>query len=181
VNQLPQRAFREFVSAHADRIYNHALRMLGKREEAEEAVQDIFLKVHKGMANFRGESSVKTWLYRITVNTCLTRLKKRASGQREFSAEESEEGYQWETIISDRDNPEERFINKELYNFVMKAMELITAEEKEIILLFHVDGLKYEEIANILDVPIGTVCARLYRARRHLRVAMGFIQNEIVR
>ncbi len=155
--------------------------MLGKREDAEEAVQDIFLKAHKGIADFRGQSDIRTWLYRITVNTCLTRLRRRTPEQVHPDAEESETGDEWDTIASDHDSPEDLLIEKDINGLVIKALDLISADDKEIMLLFHVDELKYEEIANVLDVPIGTVCARLYRARKKLSSAMGAIQKELKR
>ena len=179
MKQLPQREFREFVSAHADRIYNHAFRMLGNREDAEEAVQDIFLKVHRGIADFRGDSNIRTWLYRITVNTCLTRLRNRKSSQFIVEPEGSETGIQGEAIVADDSNHEARFIERDRNDFVIRALELISAEEKEIMLLYHVDQLKYREIAKVLGVPIGTVCARIYRARKNLRAAMESTQREL--
>lgn len=181
MDQPPHRVFREFVSAHAGRIYNHALRMLGNREDAEEAVQDIFLKAHRGMADFRGQSEIRTWLYRITVNTCLTRLRRTTLQQVHPDAEQTKTGNQWDTIVSNDDSPENLLIEKDIKGFVIEALELISPDDKEILLLFHVDELKYEEIAIVLDVPIGTVCARLYRARKKLRAAMEPLQKELKR
>ncbi len=178
---LSHREFREFVSTHADQIYNHAFRMLGNREDAEEAVQDIFMKVQRGIASFRGESQTRTWLYRITVNTCLTRLRKRIPELVHPDRDRSDTWDKWETIGSDDHNPEELLIEKDISNLVISAIELVSPEEKEILLLFHVDELKYEEIANVLDVPVGTVCTRLYRARKKLRAAIGTLHKELTR
>ena len=169
------------MSAHADQIYNHAFRMLRNREDAEEAVQDIFMKVHRGIAAFRGQSEIRTWLYRITVNTCLTRLRKRVPGLVHPDGEEPDTWNKWDAIGNDDHNPEDLLIEKDIKDFVINAIELISPEEKEILLLFHVDELKYEEIAKVLDVPIGTVCARIYRARKKLRSAMGTLQKELTR
>jgi RNA polymerase sigma-70 factor (ECF subfamily) len=153
--------------------------MLGNREDAEEAVQDIFLKAHRGLAEFRGESTIRTWLYRITVNTCLTRLRNRRNNQESAGPEGAETEYQGEVIADDSGNPEARFIEQDLNDFVMRALELISAEEKEILLLYHIDELKYEEIGTVLGVPIGTVCARIYRARKKLRSAMNNVRKEV--
>jgi len=153
--------------------------MLGNREDAEEAVQDIFLKAHRGIADFRGDSNIRTWMYRITVNTCLTRLRNRKSSQFIVESEGSETGIQGEAIVADDSNPEVRFIERDMNEFVIRALDHISAEEKEIMLLYHVDQLKYGEIANVLGVPIGTVCARIYRARKNLRAAMESIQREL--
>jgi RNA polymerase sigma-70 factor (ECF subfamily) len=153
--------------------------MLGNREDAEEAVQDIFLKVQRGMAEFRGKAKIRTWLYKITVNTCLTRLRRRTPEQVHPDAEESESGSQWDTILGGGESAEEMLIEKDKNGFVLRALELVSANDKEIMLLFHVDELKYEEIASILELPIGTVGARLYRARKNLRAAMGSLLMEL--
>ena len=179
MKEEPHTEFQKFVTVHADQIYNHAFRMLGNREEAEEAVQDIFLKVHRGLNDFRGQSGILTWLYRITVNTCLTRLRRKT--HEEVHPDGHQPGDQWEIIPSDEENPEELLIGKDIRSFVITTMERISQDDKELLLLFHVDELKYEEIADVLDVPIGTVCARLYRARKKLRGAMGIIQKELRR
>ena len=167
--------FREIVFANADRIYNHAFRMLGNREDAEEAVQDIFMKAHRGLNDFRGRSEIRTWLYRITVNTCLTRLRRKKV---EFVRPEPDESGGWDTLDNQDPNPEELLIEADQGNLVIKAMEKISPEEKEVLMLFHVDELTYEEISKVLAVPVGTVCARIYRARRSLRNEVSFLQNE---
>lgn len=153
--------------------------MLGNREDAEEAVQDIFLKVHRGLGSFRGESGVRTWLYRITVNTCLTRLRNRKI---EHLFPESIDSGGWDgpdTFASLEKNPEEQLIERDNSEMMLKAIDRISPDEKEVLILLHVDGLKYEEIAEALDVPIGTVCARIHRARKSLRKSMDALQNEL--
>jgi RNA polymerase sigma-70 factor (ECF subfamily) len=153
--------------------------MLGNREDAEEATQDIFLKAHRGLAEFRGESSVRTWLYRITVNTCLTRLRNTSNNRQSTDPEGVETECQGEAIADEGGNPETRFIEQDLHDFVLRALERISAEEKEILILYHMDELKYEEIAGVLGVPIGTVCARIYRARKSLRSEMNYVRKEV--
>ena len=150
--------------------------MLGNREDAEEAVQDIFLKVHRGIADFRGDSEIRTWLYRITVNTCLSRLRKTTPER--VHPEQSETGVQWDTFPSDDHGPEDLLNQDDIKSFILKGLERISPDDKEVLLLFHIDELKYDEIANVLGIPIGTVCARLYRARRKLKAAIGTIQRE---
>ena len=153
--------------------------MLGNRQDAEEAVQDIFLKAHRGLANFRGKSEIRTWLYKITVNTCLTRLRTRAPEHLHPDAYDLESGYCWDNIGNEVDDPAELLIEKDAADLVVRALEHISAEHKEIMLLFHVDELGYEEIARVLDLPISTVAARLHKARRRLRCVMGAIQKEL--
>jgi len=153
--------------------------MLGNREDAEEAVQDIFLKVHRGLGSFRGESGVRTWLYRITVNTCLTRLRSRKIEHLFPDSDESTEWDRADAFVSAEKNPEELLIARDNSEMMLRAIEQISPEEKEVLILLHVDGLKYEEIAETLDVPIGTVCARVHRARKSLRKIMDALHNEV--
>ena len=162
---------------HADRIYNHALRMLGNREEAEEAVQDIFLKVHRGMAEFRGQSDIRTWLYRITVNTCLTRSRRKMRREIHPDGEDGKAENFWDILVNSRDTPEDLLIKKDMQEFFLGALELILPAEKELLLLFHVDELQYGEIARVLNIPIGTVCTQLYRARKKLRAKIFVMQK----
>lgn len=178
LSQPPHTKFGEFVSAHADRIYNHAFRMLGNREDAEEAVQDIFLRAHRGLDAFRGESDVRTWLYRITANVCLTRLRRRRM-LRDRTLTEG--GSQLEDIVCDDPGPEDQLIKRDISEFVVKALESVSPADRSILILFHVDGLKYEEIAGILRAPVGTVCTKLYRARQRLRVELLRMLNEPTR
>ncbi len=95
--------------------------------------------------------------------------------------DEADSWDKWDAIRNDDNNPENLLIDKDNKSFVISAMEKISPGDKEILLLYHVDELKYEEISGVLDVPIGTVCTRLYRARKNLRVAMGTIQEELMR
>ncbi len=152
--------------------------MLGNREEAEEATQDIFMRVHRGISDFRRESDIRTWLYTITVNTCLTRLRRKVPEQVHPDADNRESEKEWDAITSD-DNPEKLLIEQDTKNLLVKALELIPPDEKEILLLFYIDELKYNEIATVLNIPLGTVCTQIYRARRKLRVAMKVIQKEL--
>lgn len=176
-----QKDFRKFLTAHADRVYNHAFRMLGNREDAEEAVQDVFLKAHRGLGDFRGESEEKTWLYRITVNTCLTRLRKRKQTYVDLAEISGERDSIWEKVGADQGNPELELIEKEIRDLVGSALSLLMPEVREILILYHIDGLKYDEIAHVLDIPLGTVGTRLYRARRKLKSALSFARKELER
>jgi RNA polymerase sigma-70 factor (ECF subfamily) len=152
--------------------------MLGNRQDAEEAVQDIFMKVHRGIAGFRGDSHIRTWLYRITVNTCLTRLRKTPAP---LEPEPPGSMEQWEAVASDEHGPDDQLIEEDLREFILKGLEMISPAEKEILLLFHIDGMKYEEIARVLEVPTGTVCVQIYRARKKLRAALGDVRRELTR
>ncbi len=181
MNPPPNKDFREFVLCHADRIYNHAFRMLGSRADAEEAVQDVFLKVYNSLADFRGEADIRTWLYRITVNTCLTRLRRTWRAELHPDGDESGTGNAWDSVVGDEDNPEDILMGNTTKELVTEALGKISTEDREILLLFHVDELRYEEIAKVLGIPLGTVCARLYRARKRLAAVLFSVHKELTR
>jgi RNA polymerase sigma-70 factor (ECF subfamily) len=155
--------------------------MLGKREDAEEAAQDVFLKAHRGLAGFRGESDLRTWLYRITVNTCLTRLRTKQPDRVHPDSDDREGAPAWERLASTDPGPEDILMEKDIKEIIGGALDLIPARDKEIVLLFYVDGLKYEEIAGALGIPGGTVCARLHRARKRLKAALIAMHKEAER
>ena len=176
-----EKQFKELVSAYADRIFNHAYRILGNREDAEEAVQDIFIKVYRSLPGFRGESGIQTWLYRITVNTCLSRLRKRKVEQIYPEEEVDNRSPTWDTLVSETDTPEHQLIEKDMKDQIFGALKMLPMEDSEILVLFHVDELKYDEIATVLDIPLGTVCARLYRARKKLKSALALVIKDLQR
>jgi RNA polymerase sigma-70 factor (ECF subfamily) len=179
VNRARNIEFERLVSHFADRIYNHALRMLGAREDAEEAVQDIFLKVYRGINGFRGTAELRSWLYRITVNTCLTRMRTRRAREVHPDAETDADGSMWDTVASQDTDPAEQLIEKDLNDFIMRALDTLSPHEREILVLYHVDGLSYGEISRTLDIPVGTACNRMFRARTHLREAMKTVEEEL--
>lgn len=103
--------FQNIIDTFAERVFNHAYRMLGRREDAEEATQDVFLKVHKGLEGFRGESQLSTWIWRITTNVCLTRRSKRVNNLTTFFDDNELENVEAED--GSNSNPEEIFIARE--------------------------------------------------------------------
>ena len=141
--------------------------MIRDQSEIEDIVQDSFIKAYRAINNFRGDSAFYTWLYRIGVNTAknhLTALGKRPKAMEEVEIDDVEnfdDGYEMRNL----DTPETIMMNQEIVSTVSETIETLTDELKEAISLREMDGLSYEEIAVIMQCPIGTVRSRIFRAR----------------
>ncbi len=160
-------AFDDLVNGYSSRVINIAYSLLGDREEALDAAQEIFIKVYKNIANFRGESSVSTWIYRIAKNVCTDFLRKRKAVI--ISLDDDKDDEQKIEIPDETSSPEEVFERKEKITLVRTAIASLDENQRTVITLFDINGLSYEEIATVLRCPVGTVKSRLYRARDSLR------------
>lgn len=157
-----ERSFEYLVKSVEERAYNIALRYMGNREDALDAMQEAFIKVYRNLPDFRMDSSFSTWVYRIVVNTCKDNLKVRA--RRYQMMEESSE----EKILQvreEREIPEDRFLEREEAGNILKILNSLSSEHREILVLKDVNQLSYEEISQVLDINIGTVRSRISRAR----------------
>jgi RNA polymerase sigma-70 factor (ECF subfamily) len=157
------RAFEELVVAYQHRVFGVALRMLGNTAEAEEVAQEVFLKAHRGIASFRGEAKLSTWLYAITSRSCLDRL---ASGEGRLARRKAETPGPLPDAAADPSADMER---SEIENALHRAIAELPEERRIVIVLRDLEGLSYEEIAAALDLPVGTVRSRLHRARMDLK------------
>jgi len=156
------RAFLALVERHQSKAMTLELRVLGNREDAEEALQDAFLRAYRSLDKFRLQSSFATWLYRIIFNVCSTRLRRRSSDIRTGSLESIEESV-------DIDRPDLQLESMELHEIVQRGIEEMPTVYAGVFSLFFVQELSYEEIAEVTDLPLNTVKTRLFRARRMLR------------
>ncbi len=158
--------FQNIIDTFAAQVYNHTYRMLGNREDAEEATQDVFVKIAKGLGNFRGDAKLSTWIWRITTNVCLTRINKKSVKTTTLYDDELE-------ILNDVDdnqvNPERYFIIEEEREQLIQFISKLNPRESAVITMFYFDGLDYNEISNILDLPKGSVATALHRGREKLR------------
>jgi len=163
------RAFDEVYSRHSTMIYNLALRMSGDREAAADLTQDIFLRIYRHLGSFRGNSSLKTWVYRVGLNQCRSRLGRKRPLEQPL-AEEGAEGVA--PLPDPARGPEEIAMAGETAERVTAALAGIHLAFREAVVLRDLQGLEYEEIAQLLDVPIGTVRSRIARGREALRLAL---------
>ncbi|RPI04654.1 MAG: sigma-70 family RNA polymerase sigma factor [Ignavibacteriae bacterium] len=159
----PPTSFENIVRQFSNRVYNHAFRVLGNREQAEEATQDVFLKIYRSLESFRGESTLSTWIWRITANVCITQAKK---SRLETSPLDSDE---IDSISDDEPNPEQALLNNETKDEIANAISRLPYREATAINLFYLEEMDYGEIANILEIPAGSVATALHRGRERLR------------
>ena len=158
--------FDSIVEHFAERIFNQALRVLGNREDAEEAATDVFMRIHRGLSGFRGESQLSTWIWRITANVCLTRKARKRIQMVSLDAGEFREDPRDDERNS---NPDKRLFAQEGGEELASLIAELPDQEASAIALFYLQEMKYDEIAAILQIPPGTVATLLHRGRERLR------------
>ncbi|MFE9920644.1 RNA polymerase sigma factor SigM [Streptomyces sp. NPDC005774] len=157
-------AFGELVRRHRERLWAVALRTLGDREEAADAVQDALLSAYRAAHTFRGQSAVTTWLHRITVNACLDRARKAAS--RKTSPVEDTE--RLEQLLEPHESASAPAERNDLHRQLIEAMGTLPPDQRAALVLVDMQGYPVAEAARILGVPTGTVKSRCARGRARL-------------
>ena len=171
-------AFDKLVVRYRNRVFNICYRFLGDYQDAEDTAQDIFLKVYRSLKQFKFRSSFYTWLYRIAVNTCKNRLKSQGRTRMKMrftlSDDEGNDSSHPSRIIADESrNPLTEIEKKERMKLIQKAIDSLSADQKAVVILRDIEGLSYEEIADITGIKPGTLKSRLSRARFGLREKLG--------
>lgn len=169
-------AFGWLVRRYQDRLYTSLVHVSGSRDEAEDVVQDAFVQAFLKLRSFERQSTFYTWLYRIAFNTAVSRRRKRRV---EGSVEQVRASVGDEP--ADRcERPEEQVLRQERAELLARALEGLSDEHRAILILREMEGCDYEQISQILDLPVGTVRSRLHRARAHLRIELGswFVERE---
>lgn len=157
-------AFETLVRRHEKTIFNLVYRMLGDYDEAAETSQEVFLSAYRAIGQFRGESNFSTWLYRIALNHATTRRKSlNTRQQRNVSLEMTE------PISDPQPGPAETMEKKEIREHVQKALNNLAPDDATVIVLRDLQDVPYEEVAQLLEIPVGTVKSRLHRARQALK------------
>lgn len=166
-------SFDRLVEAHYATVYSTAYRMLGDSSSASDATQTAFLRAFEALDSFRGASAFGTWLYRIVMNVCLDELRKRRNQPVSLVAEDEEEDSLEERDIPDEaEEPAGLVEQRERQAIVQAAIGQLPEDYRAIIVLYDIRGLSYQEISEVLGVPLGTVKSRLNRARHALRELM---------
>ena len=160
-------AFTELVRRHEGRVYAVAMRMLGREEDALDATQDTLLTVYRKIGQFRGDSAFSTWLHRITINACYDILHKKARQPMLHVVDEDDREHEPGPPVEDHAAAVAGGID------AARALQEVPEDFRAVLILADVHDLAYEEIAEILEVPIGTVKSRVYRGRVALARAMG--------
>ena len=161
----------ELVAAHQRMVYQLGLHLLGDHNEALDLSQEVFLRVFRTIRAFRGQSALRTWIYRIVVNQASNRQRwwrrRRRAQQVSFEQHVEDHGELPDTRRLER--PDVVFGQKELAARIQRALDRLPFDQRTAVVLREIDGLSYEEIAFSLDVAVGTVKSRLARAREQLR------------
>lgn len=160
-------AFETLVRRHEKKIFNLLYRWLGDYDEAAEVAQEVFLSAFRAIKRFRGDSSFATWLYRIGVNHAKNRQKSlQVARQRQQATEVAD------APSDPASDPAEGVEQRERHDLVQRGLNDLDADDALIILLHDLQEVRYEEISETLDIPLGTVKSRLHRARQALRAKL---------
>ncbi|MBO8171480.1 MAG: RNA polymerase sigma factor SigW [Bacillaceae bacterium] len=179
VNRIKEgdhRAFEEIVELYKEKIYQLSYRMLGNREEAEDAAQETFLRVYSNIGKYDDNHKFSTWIYRIASNLCIDRIRKRKP-QYSLDAELSgtDERTLYATLPDRTRTPEEEAISGELQQKVQQAILSLSPTYRSIMILKYIHDLSLKEISEIVDLPVSTVKTRIHRGREALRKVLGDI------
>jgi RNA polymerase sigma factor (sigma-70 family) len=165
------RTFEILVDKHKAKAMTLAFRILKNREDAEEALQDAFVRAYRALSSFEWKSNFSTWFYRIVYNTCATAIRKK-NGKYHISLDiVDEDGTQME-IESDELQPDLRMESDEFAKIVCEEVKKLPVVYGSTFTLFTIQEMSYEEIVQVTGLPLGTIKARLFRARAMLREAI---------
>jgi RNA polymerase sigma-70 factor, ECF subfamily len=161
----------ELVSAHQRMVYNLSLHLLGDRDEALDLSQEVFFSVFRTIKNFRGQSALKTWIYRIVINQARNRQRwwRRRHKADQVSLDQHVAAHGDLRQPGDHTAPDRAYARKQLAERLWSALDHLPFDQRTVVVLREIDGFSYEEIADSLGVAIGTVKSRLTRARQTLR------------
>jgi RNA polymerase sigma-70 factor, ECF subfamily len=174
-----QSAFDEMVARYWDRIYSMVNQLLRNTQDAEEVTQDAFIRAHRGLVNFRGDSAFSTWLYQIATNLARNRYwywwRRKRDKSISFDQPIGAEGDMTlaDVIPAPVESPDDITVTQEFVDRIGAGMERLGAKHREILVLRNIKNLSYEEIAEVLSISVGTVKSRIARARESLRATLG--------
>ena len=158
-------AFGELVEQYRDNVYRLAYRMCGNAYDADEAAQEAFVAAWRALPNFRGDAKFSTWLYRLTTNAAIDVMRREKRHQTVGDGEMVD-------LADDADSPQETVERTEQQETVQKALATLSEEYREVLLLRYMEELDYAEIAEVLQLPSGTVKSRINRAKAALKTAL---------
>ena len=158
-------AFGALVEQYRDNVYRLAYRMCGNAYDADEAAQEAFVAAWRALSNFRGDAKFSTWLYRLTTNAAIDVMRREKRHQTVGDGEMVD-------LADDADSPQETVERTEQQEAVQKALATLSEEYREVLLLRYMEELDYAEIAEVLQLPSGTVKSRINRAKAALKTAL---------
>ena len=172
-------AFGKLVDAYQNRVYGFVRRMVASGEDAEDITQDVFIRAFQNFGRFDARSSVRTWLFRIAHNLCIDRARKVGRTPDQVSLIMSSEIEEEFEIPDDRWQPHEILAKEDLMEQVEKAINSMSEKLRSVLLMHDQEDMQYDEIASVLEIPMGTVKSRLFLARAHLQNCLrDYLDNE---
>ncbi len=159
-------AFEELIRQYEKKVYSLCARMCGNAKDAEEAAQDAFLALWRGIDRFRQESSLSTWIYRLASNACIDLMRRKKKGAGSVSLDDEE---LFVDAVDPAPQPHEEAERRETQRLLQEGLLSLPAEYRSILLLREIEGLSYSEISAALDLELGTVKSRISRGRTLLR------------
>lgn len=166
VQRGDKRAFDLLVVKYQHKVLKLISRLISNPSEAEDVAQDAFLKAYRALKSFRGDSAFYTWLYRIAINTAKNALVSRGRRAVDFNVDlQDPEQYEVQARLTEGDTPEGMLLTEEIRQTVQHAMQDLPEDLRTAITLRELEGLSYEEIAEAMECPVGTVRSRIFRAR----------------
>lgn len=168
-------AFEPLVEKYRQRVWRLAYNTLRDREEAWDVAQEAFIRAYQALPSYRGQSAFYTWLYRIVMNVAFDRARSRGAQGRAFGTERVPEE-DWERVLRDQnpgdEAPDAKAARLEQRQKIVQALDTLPEHHRKIVMLSDLEGLSYREIADTLEIPMGTVMSRLHNARKRLRDAL---------
>ena len=166
-------AFEPLVEKYRQRVYRLAYNVVRNSEDAWDVAQEAFIKAYQALPGFRGQSAFYTWLFRIVMNVAHDKVRQRGAQGRAFGTERVAEE-EWERTMPDPgEEPDTAAARAEQRARITRALDALPEHHRAIIMLSDLEGLSYREIADVLNIPMGTVMSRLHNARKRLRAVLG--------
>jgi len=166
-------AFEPLVEKYRERVWRLAYNYLRDREEAWDVAQDAFIRAWQALPSFRGQSAFYTWLFRIVINVATDRARQRAARGRAFGTDAVPEEEWDRVLVEPGGGPDAAASRAEQRERIRRGLDALPEHHRAIIMLSDLEGLSYREIAEVLDIPMGTVMSRLHNARKRLRDVLG--------
>ena len=166
-----EKAFAQLVERYHERIFNVCFRIVGDFQDAEEATMDAFLACYRSLDSFEGRSSFATWVYRIAIRCAYKYREKRPPESIDISESELAERYS-------PDDPDEILSQAEIRKAIEKVIDMLPDRLRDVTVLYFLEGLSYQDIAEILECPVGTVGSRINSARRYMKQRLEYLIKE---
>jgi RNA polymerase sigma-70 factor (ECF subfamily) len=159
------RAFEALVLKYQDRIYRVVQRMVGGSDAVDDLAQEVFIRAYRSLGDFKGESSLYTWLYKIALNLCRNHYRTRGRRPAHEELDEADGA----GLEAGGGSPEDEVFRREFWEQLRQGLDALPPEQREAVVFCDLEGMSYEEMAEVMGVPIGTVRSRIFRGRRALQ------------